>query len=161
MLQISRSMLTVEHLQRYNFKKSNGEEILMPNTCIYVKGILKEGEKYLVLKHWMDDRIQNPFLWEFIDGDVFFGEAPDDAILRLIRERLGVEGQIDKLLYTWSMLIGDTHCVGITYLCHTDAEESQFVLTEEYGSCEWIVRDKFEYYIENNYVLKDLEGVEL
>jgi len=133
----------------------------VPNTCLYVKGIIKKDDKYLVIKRWVDDRIPDPFVWEFIDGEVSFGEAPDDSVLRLIRERLGVDGSIDKIIYTWSMVIGDTHCVGIAYLCSTDSDESQFVLTEEFGNCDWIDRDKFEYYIENSYVMKDLKGVEL
>ena len=109
----------------------------------------------------MDDRIPDPFVWEFIDGEVSFGEAPDDCVLRLIRDRLGVDGTIERVVYTWSMMLGDTHGIGIAYVCNTDSDESQFVLTEEYGGFDWIERDQFEYYIENRYVLKDLEGVEL
>lgn len=131
------------------------------NTILYVKGIIKKDDAYLVLKKWMDDRIPDPFIWEFIDGEVTFGEAPDDSVQRLIRERLGVDGSIEKIVYTWSMMLGDTQGIGIAYLCSTDADESQFVLTEEYGGFEWITREQFEYYIENTYVLKDLEGVDL
>ena len=133
----------------------------MRNTIVYVKGIIKKENKYLVLKKWMDDRIPDPFVWEFIDGEVSFGEAPDECVLRLIRDRLGVDGTIEHVVYTWSMMLGDTHGIGIAYVCNTDSDESQFVLTEEYGGFDWIKRDQFEYYIENSYVLKDLEGVEL
>ena len=52
--------------------------------------------------------------------------------------------------------------MGIAYLCSiTEEDESNIILPEEYGSWEWVKRDQFPYYIENQYVLKDLEGKEL
>lgn len=133
----------------------------MADVYLKVKGIIKKGDKYLVLKKWVDDRIPDPFLWEFVDGQVEHGEAPDDAVLRHIRELLGVEGTINKIEYTWSQMLGDTQCVGITYLCTVEAEDDSFELSEEYGGFEWITREEFPYYIENRYVLEDLKKVEL
>lgn len=126
-----------------------------------VKGIVKKNGKYLVLKRWMNDRIPDPFMWEFIDGEVNHGESPDDAILRLTSELLGVEGQIERIVYTWSNMLGDTQCIGIAYLLSIKEDESHFVLTEDFGEWEWITRDQFNAYIENTYVLDDLEGVKL
>ncbi len=98
-------------------------------------------------------------MWEFIDAEVAHGEAPDEAMLHAITELLSVNGSIEKIEYTWSQLIGETHCVGIAYLCSiTEEDESNIILPEEYGSWEWVKRDQFPYYIENQYVLKDLEG---
>ena len=126
-----------------------------------VKGIVKKDGKYLVLKRWMNDRIPDPFMWEFIDGEVNHGESPDDAILRLTSELLGVEGQIERIVYTWSNMLGDTQCIGIAYLLSIREDESHFVLTEDFGEWEWIARDQFNAYIENTYVLDDLKGVKL
>lgn len=133
----------------------------MHSMFLKVKGIVYKGNQYLVLKRWIDDRIPDPFVWEFIEGDINYGEAPDDAVQRLIQENLGIEGTIDKIVYTWSQMLGDIQCVGIAYLCHVDSDDSNFVLPEEYGEYAWITREQFDYYIENRYVLKDLEGVEL
>ncbi|HKM04846.1 MAG TPA: NUDIX hydrolase [Lachnospiraceae bacterium] len=133
----------------------------MDSMFLRIKGIIKKDNKYLVIKRWVDDRIPEPFVWEFIDGKVAFGESPDDAVIRLIRELIGIDGMIDKIVYTWSQMLGDTQCVGIAYVCNIDSDESNFVLPEEFGAWEWIERDKFDHYIENSYVLKDLEGVEL
>jgi len=133
----------------------------MENLFLRVKGIVKKKDKYLVIKRWMDDRIPDPFVWEFVDGEVNFGEGPDEAVLRLIQELLGVEGRIERPLYTWSQMMGDTQCVGVAYICAVDSDDSNFVLPEEFGEWEWITRDQFDHYIENTYVRKDLEGVEL
>lgn len=134
----------------------------MERIYLRVKGIIKKNDKYLLIKRWVDDRIPDPFTWEFIDAEVSYGEAPDEAMLRAIRDLLSVEGKIERIVYTWSNMIGDSQCVGIAYICSIDeSEEDNIVLSEEYGEWEWIERDKFPEYIENKYVLKDLEGVEL
>lgn len=131
----------------------------MKDTFLRVKGIIKKDNRYLVVKRWVDDRIPDPFVWEFIDAEVSHGEAPDDTMLRAMEELLGVEGKIDKIEYTWSNMLGDTQCVGIAYICSIQEEdESSIVLPEEYGEIAWITREEFPYYIENQYVLKDLEG---
>lgn len=129
------------------------------NTFLRVKGIIKKDDKYLVIKRWVDDRIPDPFVWEFIDAEVPHGEAPDDTVRRAIRELLSVEGTIDKIEYTWSSMLGDTHCVGIAYLCSVKEEdEANIILSEEYGEWRWVTREQFPLYIENQYVLQDLEG---
>ncbi len=131
----------------------------MQSTFLRVKGIIKKDDRYLLLKRWVDDRIPDPFVWEFIDAEVNHGEAPDDTVLRAINEQLSVEGKIDKIEYTWSNMLGDTHCVGIAYICSiAEADEANIVLSEEFGEWIWVTREEIPEYIENQYVLKDLEG---
>ncbi len=131
----------------------------MKNTYLRVKGIIRKGDKYLIIKRWVDDHIPEPFVWEFIDAEVNHGEAPDDTVLRAISEQLSVEGKIEKIVYTWSNMLGDTQCVGIAYICSIKEEdESNIVLSEDFGEWMWVTREEIPYYIENQYVLKDLEG---
>lgn len=133
----------------------------MTGVFLRVKGIIKKDDKYLIIKRWMDDRIPDPFVWEFIDGEVDYGEAPDEAIGRLIREYIGVEGRIDKIEYTWSQMLGDTHCVGIAYLCSIEVQDEEIELAEDFGAIQWVSREEFRDYIENMYVLHDLEDKQL
>ena len=132
----------------------------MENIYLRVKGIIKQDDKYLLIKRWVDDRIPDPFLWEFVDAEVNYGEAPDEAVIRAIEEILSVEGRIERIVYTWSNMIGDSQCVGIAYICSLE-DDSSIILGEEYGGWEWVERDQFPEYIENKYVLNDLEGLEL
>lgn len=130
----------------------------MKNTFLRVKGIIKKDDKYLLVKRWVDDRIPDPFIWEFPDTEVNHGEAPDEAVLRAIHELLSIEGKIEKIEYTWSNMLGDTHCVGIAYICSIpETNERNIVLPEEYGEYEWVRREQFEEYIENQLVLQDLK----
>lgn len=132
----------------------------MENIYLRVKGIIKQDDKYLLIKRWVDDRIPDPFLWEFVDAEVNYGEAPDEAVIRAIEEILSVEGRIERIVYTWSNMIGDSQCVGIAYICSLE-DDSSIILGEEYVEWEWVERDRFPEYIENKYVLNDLEGLEL
>lgn len=133
--------------------------VIMGDTFLRVKGIIKKEDTYLLLKRWVDDRIPDPFVWEFVDTEVEHGEAPDEAMLRAIQEQLSIDGKIEKIEYTWSSMLGDTHCVGIAYICSIpEEEEKHIVLSEDYGEYEWVKRDQFETYIENQFVLKDLKG---
>ncbi len=132
----------------------------MEKIYLRVKGIIKQEDKYLLVKRWVDDRIPDPFLWEFVDAEVNYGEAPDEAMLRAIGEILSVEGKIERIVYTWSNMIGDSQCVGIAYICSIK-DDSSIVLGEDYGEWEWVERNQFPEYIENKYVMNDLEGVEL
>ncbi len=69
----------------------------MNNTYVRVKGIIKKGDEYLVIRRCVDDHIPTPYVWEFIDAEVQHGEAPDDTVLRAIEELLSVEGGIEKV----------------------------------------------------------------
>lgn len=131
----------------------------MGKTVVKVKGIIRKNHKYLVLKHWYDDRIPEPYMWEFVDGNIEFGESPENAVHRLIQESLGVVGKVERIAYTWSHMVEDTHIVGVAFLC--SVEENEFTLSEDFGGYEWIERSAFEDYIENQYVLNDIQGVEL
>ena len=134
----------------------------MESVYLRVKGIIKKEGKYLLVKRWIDDRIPDPFVWEFVDAEVNFGEAPDEAVLRAIHDLLSVDGQIDRIVYTWSHIVGDSQCVGISYLCNIDeADEANIVLDEDYGEWEWVEREKFQEYIANKYVLDDLKDIVL
>ncbi|HEX3078393.1 MAG TPA: NUDIX domain-containing protein [Lachnospiraceae bacterium] len=126
---------------------------------ILVKGIVKNVNNYLIVEKWYDDRIQNPYQWEFVDGKINFGESPDKAVVRLIHENTGLNVQIDRILYTWSFMVGEVCNIGISYLCLTGMED--VILSEELHDYKWIRKEDFHKYIENNAMLEDIEKAEI
>ena len=129
----------------------------MHDLFIRVKGIIKQDDKYLVLQRFVDDRIVDPFVWEFIDGVLDKGESPEQAVLRGIHEAVGVDGEIVRPLYTWSQMIGEVQCVGVTYLCKLSVDEGSLMLSEEYNGFEWITEEELPIYIDNPNVLNDMK----
>lgn len=126
---------------------------------ILVKGIVKLDDKYLIAERWYDDRIGNPYQWEFIDGELEFGEAPDKAVLRIVQDKTGIDAEISRILYTWSFMIGDVCNIGIAYLCLTAMDT--VILSEDLNDYRWISVDEFDHYIENTKILEDIKKAEL
>ena len=126
---------------------------------ILVKGIVKKDDKFLVVKKWFDDNISEPYRWEFIDAEAEFGESPDIAVIRAIHEQTGITAIVDRILYTWTFVLGKECSLGLAYLCLTD--EDDIILSEELNGAEWIEGMDFDKYINNKPMLEDLEKAEL
>lgn len=57
---------------------------------IRVAGIVKRGDEILIAKR-VHGRSEEPVFWEIPTGKIAFGEQPEEAIVRLMRNCLGVE----------------------------------------------------------------------
>ena len=122
---------------------------------ILVKGIVKSEDKYLIVQKWYDDRISDPYQWEFIDSKVDFGESPDKAVIRIISENTGIIASINRILYTWSFMVGEVCNIGIAYECIGCSEE--VYLSEELTNYCWITKEEFSNYIKNEMLLNDVK----
>ena len=128
---------------------------------ILVKGIVQRDNKYLAVEKCYDDNIMVPYQWEFIDGEAEFGESPDKSVVRTIQEQTGLITEVDRVLYTWTFMIGSECNLGLAYLCLTEQNEDEVVLSEELNDAKWIDYMDFEKYIHNKRMLEDLEKAEL
>ena len=128
---------------------------------ILVKGIVHRENRYLIVEKFFDDNIVEPYQWEFMDGVAEFGESPDLAVARIIQEQSGLSVVIDRILYTWTVMIGSECTLGLAYLCLTDMEEDEVVVSEELNDAKWIDSEEFPDYIKNKRMLGDLQNAEL
>jgi nucleoside triphosphatase len=141
-------------------RKSHAQEreVIMDKYRILVKGVVQYDNKYLVVRKWYDDRVSEPYQWEFIDGAIDFGEEPDKAVLRIINEQTGLSAAIDKILYTWSFMTGDVFNIGISYLCRVTLDD--IILSEDLVDSRWIMKEEMEGYLDRK-VLEDIEQSEV
>lgn len=121
---------------------------------IKIKGIVKKDDKFLILKKWYDDRITEPYQWEFVDGDLEYGLSPDAYVIQLINSSTGLDAKIDHIPYTWSYELGDMQIVGIAYLCHVESD--MVILSEDISDFKWVTASELLDYIENKGILNDL-----
>lgn len=128
---------------------------------ILVKGIVQKDNKFLIVEKWYDDNIVDPYQWEFIDGEAEFGESPDAAVVRIVQEQTGLTSVVDRILYTWTFMIGSECNLGLSYLCLTDMDEDTVVLSEDLNNAKWIEADEIEDYINNKRMIEDLKNAEL
>ena len=126
---------------------------------VVVKGIVNYGSDYLLLKKWYDDRIDEPYQWEFPSGEVEFGEMPERAAERIVLEDTGLTAEASKPLYTWQYTLGDESNIGICYLLY--AHDMETVISEEYADSAWVDRFGFADYIQNKKLLNDIERADL
>ncbi len=129
----------------------------MKDTKIVVKGIIRRGDEYLLVKKWYDDRIDEPYQWEFIDGYAEIGDSPDDAVNQIVSDKTYLLVQNKRILYTWSYQVGDTGYVGLAYLCEVDSDI--VILSEELQEYRWVKLGEFPDYITNHAILRDVQRV--
>lgn len=132
---------------------------IMESIRVMVKGIVRYEDQFLLVQRWYDDRIADPYQWEFIDGKLEQGEGPDAAVLRLIQENAGLNTVIEKILYTWQFMSGDVNNIGIAYECMASSDE--VILSEELPGYRWVTKEELPEYITNQLILDDLDRVEL
>lgn len=126
---------------------------------IMLKGIVQYEDRYLLVQKWYDDRIVDPYQWEFIDGKLEFGEMPEKGVIRIIAESTGLHVQISRILYTWSYMVGDVCNIGICFLAYSAS--SQVMLSEELHDFLWLEKSELKNYISNKAILADIEKAEL
>lgn len=127
---------------------------------IVTKGIVKYQDKYLIVKKWYDDRIGEPYQWDFINGKLEYAESPDRGVIRAIEENTGLSAEVFRILYTWSYMLGDICNVGICYLCLCD-DTTNVILSEELNDYAWVAEEEFESYIDNKSVIEDIKRSDL
>lgn len=83
---------------------------------ITVKGIVVFQNKVLLMKR---SRPSSDGLgyWELPGGGLEYGETPNEALLRELKEETGLDIKIIKPIYTFTKIREEYQTVGIGYLC--------------------------------------------
>lgn len=133
------------------------KEVFMIKYGIKIKGILKCDDEFLLVQKWYDDRIEDPYQWEFLDTYLADGETPEVTCLRHIQECTGMYANITSLAYTWLYTLGDNSYLGLAFVC--EVPDELVVLSEDLHSYKWVKADELADYIENSFVLEDMKRV--
>lgn len=131
----------------------------MGSCNIMVKGIVQYNDQYLLVEKWYDDRIADPYQWEFVDGWLEYGEDPEKGVVRLVEEKTGIQAEVSRPLYTWSYMVGENWNIGIAY--HCIAVEDEVILSEDLNGHKWVTRDEFGHYIMNKRMMEDINKTDL
>ncbi len=126
----------------------------MDRYFIKIKGIIKHEDEFLIVKKWYDDRIEEPYQWEFLDTMIEDGETPEGACLRYVHESTGIYASITSIPYTWVYSLGDSKYLGIAFLC--DADDEPVILSEDLYDYKWVKAEELGDYVQNQPMLKDM-----
>ena len=129
---------------------------------VAVKAIIFYNERFLLIKRSEKARGDYNY-WEFPGGRLEFGESPEDALLREIKEEVGISVELICPISAWSFLKDEnTHITGITFLCEVDAP---FVrLSEEHNEYAWVTHGELSGYnvypgIKDNFKKIGIDGI--
>ena len=104
---------------------------------IKIKSIVKCNDKFLIVERWYDDRIEEPYQWEFLDTDLEDDELPETACMRVIAESTGINSaRIVSMAYSWKYQLGDNNYLGLAFLC--EVPDEPVMLSEELGDYKWV-----------------------
>ena len=114
-------------------------------TAVCVKGIIKKQNYVLIVKRSMADEFGHGE-WEFPGGRVEISETPVDALVREIREEIGVEIKEAQLAYVSSFFLKpDLKCFAINYTISILSDELK--LSAEHEKYLWVRVEQLDEYL--------------
>lgn len=103
---------------------------------VAVKGLIFCDDKFLIIQR--SDKTRGEFhYWEFPGGRMEFGEKPEEALKREVKEETGLEIKPICPLNMWTFFREENvQLVGVNFLCTTDSKKIQ--LSDEHLDYRWV-----------------------
>jgi 8-oxo-dGTP diphosphatase len=115
---------------------------------IEATAFILKNNKLLILKRSENKKVL-PGYYEMPGGGIEFGESPEEAIKREIKEETGLETKILNPYCTFSDVINNKQYIDIQFYAKIIGEDD-VKLSDEHTEYKWISRDEI-----NNYKFSD------
>ena len=112
---------------------------------VAAKAAIFKADRLLVLYKTALEAEEGPdptLLRDLPGGRIEFGEAPEDALKREIREEVSLTVTIVAPVHIWHFVKRDFQLIGVTYVC--DWVAGEVVLGSEHDRFEWLSRDEIQ-----------------
>lgn len=111
-----------------------------------VIAIIRKGNKYLLTRRVdldAEEKGFGPYVWNLPGGGIQFGEKPEEALIREMKEELGVSIEVKSLLpKLFSETRNNWQGIFLCYVCALSEDESKIVLNEEADQWRWFTTDE-------------------
>lgn len=112
----------------------------MQAIVVGVKAIIVNDGKVLIVRR-SDNAAIDGGTWEPVGGKLEFGEELNSALIREVKEEVGLEIQIERILYASTFKThSERQVVILTYLCKS--EHRDVVLSQEHSEYQWSTKDE-------------------
>jgi 8-oxo-dGTP diphosphatase len=107
---------------------------------VAVKGLILYEGKVLIVQRAKDNEIGGG-TWELVGGKVEFGEDLETALVREIKEEVGLDVTVEKILYATTFKTDPTRQVVILiYLCRSNNRD--VILSKEHIDYRWSTKEQ-------------------
>ncbi|MFH1582947.1 MAG: NUDIX hydrolase [Candidatus Falkowbacteria bacterium] len=120
----------------------------MPRVHCAAKAIIIDKNKFLVLKYAKGDFS----IWDLPGGGIKYGESPDQALIREVKEKTKLDIKINKILgvFWFFYHINNDQRVCLTYQCKITSNNKIDILNntdeesnEKFADYRWITKGEF------------------
>lgn len=115
---------------------------------------------FLVVKRADNDDFY-PGFWELPGGGVDYGELPQESLKREIQEECGlaVEVLYPLVVNTYTMPVekDEVQRIEITFLCKSENEDQEVVLSNEHSEYRWITKEEIKDFDFSDYMREVIE----
>ena len=124
------------------------------NIVVAVKGLILNSGKILIVKRAYDDEV-SPGAWECVGGKLEFGEDLETALVREIKEEVGLAITVERLLYATTFKTNPARqVIIITYLFSSD--EDTIILSDEHVDYKWATKEQLREFLLRD-IINDFE----
>jgi len=121
-----------------------------------LKAIIEKDGKILILKRAKTEDCFKE-MWDIPGGKIKFGEMPEEALKREVKEETNLEIEIVKPVRIWSFFKNEnTQVFGVTVLCKYKSGEVK--LSKEHSDFKWIKPEEIENYNIHEGIKKDVKA---
>jgi 8-oxo-dGTP diphosphatase len=111
-----------------------------------VIALIKKNNKFLMTKRVSFDSKDKefyPFVWNFPGGGLEFGETPEEAVKREMREEIGAEIEIISLIpKIYTEIRNKWQGIFICFICKLKDENTRIILNHEASEYNWFELDQ-------------------
>jgi 8-oxo-dGTP diphosphatase len=115
---------------------------------VVVCGVVKKGNKILMLRRNERENPQAHLKWEFPGGKIEFSESPEEALKREVIEEAGAEVEINRLLpyiqtSYWDYEWGIQKSICLIYLCEF-VSQLKILRDHRVADIQWFETEEIE-----------------
>jgi len=107
--------------------------------------ILRPDKKFLIVQRSAKEGFM-PSYWELPGGGSEYGETPQAALKREIKEECGLDVAVRGALAAGQYFMGDIQRVEIVFLCTLSKVGDKVTLSEEHSRAEWVSHEEIPTY---------------
>jgi 8-oxo-dGTP diphosphatase len=122
-----------------------------------LKAIVLKNDKILILKRSVRENCFSS-QWDIPGGRINFGETPEEALKREVKEETGLSIKVLKPVRTWTFFKNkkNTQVIGLTMLCRY--KSGKVKLSKEHKDFRWIKPEDVKKYNIHKGIKKDVKG---